>query len=364
MPDARTSNPLFYRRILRFCLIATLSFIAVLEAKTNNDARLAKANRAFEALKKRPTNTKLREQTGQLFFQSGKPDKCVEVLRPYSNQISDSSKLILSDCLDATKKYVDQITILTSLTQTHPNNTRMLYKLGKAHQNNKDLDQATVEYRKALKANEKFLPAHKGLMSVFVETENHYETRELLKELIRIYGSRPEFLHHLCERYSKDGFLKETLQTCNSAIKRNPKTSESYVYLALAYVNQDQEHKAEEVLVKAAGLFPKSSFVQTAAGNFYLKSKNYPVARRYYLKATQGDVPDADAFLGLAECSLELKQYGPALNAFEAACKKDRKASNPFREAATRVRQMGAGLEWQSEFTSKSLRCRLSQPLK
>ena len=76
--------------------------------------------------------------------------------------------------------------------------------------------------------------------------------------------------------FSKEAFAEDTIKYCTKSIEmESKKAAHSYVHLAKAYSDLNNEEKEKSLLRMAAKKYLKSEFVQWAAGNFYLK-KNGP----------------------------------------------------------------------------------------
>jgi Flp pilus assembly protein TadD len=103
--------------------------------------------------------------------------------------------------------------------------------------------------------------------------------------------------------------------------------------------------------VAAAKKFPQSEFVQWAAGELFLRKKNYPVAARYFQSAVKAKAQSGRAQFGLAKALFESGREEEALEPFTQACKLEPNSIETFMAATGRMKQKG-----RSELTQKYIK--------
>jgi tetratricopeptide (TPR) repeat protein len=190
-----------------------------------------------------------------------------------------------------------------------------------------------------------------------VANDNRYEARTVINDMTRKFGKRPELYNELCRLYSIDGFIEQALQTCHQAIQLSPQNAKNFVYMANSYKDQKEPEKAGKLLSNAAKRFPKSEFLQVAAGDFYQGQKNHPVAARYYEKAVALNPKMAEAQIGLARSLTETGRFKEAYPHFFAACRADSQTLPEFQEALVKVRQSGNS-DLESQFSRGIYSCK------
>lgn len=304
------------------------------------------------ALKKDPDNMKARLQLAGLHANENRPEKTIELLNPYTDQLDEKGFLLLASSYAKKKDYANEVRVLSFLMNKEEENFQWHMLLGQAYlkqanetadeSRNKDLlTKAIQRFRRTLQLNPKYKPAFDQLLSTFLQQQANNEARELLIEGSGKFGKRPEFYRELCRLDSQDGFLPQAVSNCSESMKLSPDWPDQYVYLVQAYHDQKEEVKAERMVVFAAKKFPQSEFVQWAAGELFLRKKNYPVAARYFQVAVKAKPQSGRAQFGLAKALFESGQDEAALEPWIQACKLEPSALDSFMAATGRMKQKG-----------------------
>lgn len=299
----------------------------------------------------------------------GKVDKVIELLNPYTDQLSQPGYLLLANAYSKKKDFVNEVRVLTLLTTKAEDNYQWHLLLAQAYLKqgnatkdpvaNKELiDKGVQTLRKVLQLSPKYKPAFDSLVRTLLSQNANYEARELLAEGLNKFGRRPEIYKELCRLNSMDGFLVQAIGFCKESIELSPDFPDSYVYLTQSLDDQGEKIAAEKEIVLAARKFPKSEFVQWAAGKLFTNRKNISVAKRYFEQGTVAKADSARAYFGLANSLLELADYEKALPAFTKACQLDASMSyETFLNAASRLRQKGLGT-LAEKYTSAAYGCK------
>lgn len=239
--------------------------------------------------------------------------------------------------------------------------------------NAKSFDQAVVSYKRAIQINRSYKKPYKRLLELFESTVSknpraRYEQRVILSDMVKVFGQQVEFDKEFCRLYSEDGFLKETVKYCTKAITKNRGDSQGYVHLGLALVDLGQASKGRKKIFLAASQFPKSPFVQNAAGQQALAQNNFPGANKYYLTCLKNYVEGTkllkaqskiknSCLLGAAKSFYELQNYEESLKYYKKACQSDRVFTQSFRRAAAGLRDQ-ARSKWHLFFSQGLDSCR------
>jgi tetratricopeptide (TPR) repeat protein len=176
-----------------------------------------------------------------------------------------------------------------------------------------------------------------------------YEARNVVSDMIKVFGPQPELSTALCRLYALDDYNEKTVEMCQEAIDKAPSVPENHMYLGLALKNRDQGEKAHKVLTGAAKRFPASEPVQWAMGELSASNKDFVGAYNYYKKACAADPRSARAWVGYGSSAFELQKYNEALVAFVKGCKADRTQTKEFRSAIGRLR-VRKDATWQAKF--------------
>jgi len=306
----------------------------------------------------RPEDVTTREALAKKYLAKKNYNKVIELLAPYSNEVSGDSIANLAQAYGETQDKLGEIRTLQIYVQREGKRFRPHHMLGMALKRDKKFDEATTSLRKAIELAPGHRPSYEALLEIFIETKQNYESRTLLNDMVRQFGAKKEFAHTMCRLYAIDSFLKEALEACKSAVRLDSKFPDSHVYLAQTYYNQENSQAAERILKTAARQFPKSEFVQYAAGEFYLNEKNYPAAVRYLQVAVKINSSSLRGQLTLAQALFETRDHNRALVHFERACQLDKSKETVtlLKNSAARLRQNGL-MSLSEQFDRKAAVC-------
>ena len=273
-----------------------------------------------------------REQTAATFAAQNQPAKVIELLNPYTDQLSDGGFLNLASSYSNLKDYVNEVRVFKIISGRADENFQWHMLLGQAYLKQASITLDTEKYqetvtngvaelRRALQLNKKFKPAFDALLVTLLQQKNNNEARELLVEGIVKFGDRPELYRELCRLDALDGFLVQAVEHCRISINLSPNFPDHYVYLTQALQDQRETQAAEKEIVMAGRKFPNNEFVQWAAGTMYFARKNFPVAARYFEAAVKAAPNEGRSRYGLAQALFSSGEELRALEHFKVACK-------------------------------------------
>ncbi len=308
-------------------------------------------------LKKKPKSLKTRQKLGLLYYKSKKYKKCISTLNPQLDRIKKKSSLFLYQCFSKIKNYEGQITVIRHIIENFGETYKLRYDLGRALYQLKKYQESAVELKQSIKLSQKFKPAYKILIDIFMTEKNFYEARLLIEESIKLFGETPNSIVHLCTLYSKEGFLNETINVCEKAKKHKVATVSTFINLAIAYKDQEQLIEAKKTLLKASKRFPKNFEPREALGYYYLGKKSFTLSKKYFIKSIKLNHNSSDSHSGLAQSYFELKKYGLSLKSFNYACVNNQEAYMKIRNYTSLMRTE-KNYKWISKFESQSRKCR------
>lgn len=334
---------------LAILLISTLSFA---QSASQLEATLAK----------KPNDIRTRVRLATIHAEENRPEKAIELLNPYTDQLDENGFLLLANSYAKMKDFANEVRTLNFLMNKDEENYRWHMLLGQAYlkqasettnedENRNLLTLGIQRLRRVLQLNRTYKPAFDLLLNTFMQQKAHNEAREMLIEGVTKFGKRPELFRELCRLDSQDGFLVQAVTNCSQSIKLSPNFPDHYVYLVQALHDQKEDQKAEKHIVKAAKKFPQTEFVQWAAGELFWRKKNYPVAARYFKAAVATNPQSSRAQFGLAKALFEAGDEAQALDPYIQACKLDPKTVEPFLAATGRLKQKS-----NSELTQKYIK--------
>lgn len=326
----------------------------------NTKSQVLSLERLESALKSSPENITYREKLGELYFKKKSYNLVIQTLAAYANEVGSDSLVTLSEAYKMTDENLNRIRILKLYVDRSPQMFRPHHYLGLAYKDAKKFTEATDHLRQALSYSPRHRPSHDALLEIFMENKQSYEARQLLQEMIQLYGEKSPFLDSLCKLFAGDGFIDDAIKSCQKAIKQNPKFPDNHIYLAQSYYNQGKFAPAEKIFSQSAKQFKKSEFVQYAAGAFYLNEKNYPTAVRYLTVAVELNPKALRGHLTLAVALLESKDYAKSLVHFTTACGLDKTndTTTQLKNAAGKLR-IEKSDKWAEEFLKKAAVCQI-----
>ncbi len=308
-------------------------------------------------------STKSQVQLAYKYVKNNLSQQAISLLKPKLGTLKKKGLLVLAKAYRMEKDHSQEIKILNLLLLKQPKNASILTLFGNALLKSKDTDSAVLYYRKAIKANPKYSKAYYSLLNAFESSVKknprfRYEQREILSDMIKVFGHKHQFYSRFCRLYSKDGFLEETVKHCKIAIKKNNKLPANYIFLGTALLELGQTSKGEKQIFSAAKRFPQSPFAQEAAGKRALTKNDYPSAKKYYsLCIKASSLKKENCLLGLAESSYELREFFLALKYYKAACQEERLFTKKFRLATANLRS-AARRKWHLKFSNGLDTCR------
>lgn len=308
-------------------------------------------------LNKQPDNLKLRIKIANKFYKLKNYQKTIELLDPYSTELKKIELSLLAAAFKNLKDYKSESRILNLLLASNPNDINILLRLGKSYVAQEKFSEAVEQYRNATKVQPENEKAYFGILEIFKEQKNQYESQVIVKDMIKRFGSKPIYLSELCRIYTEEAYLEEAINSCKQALIKDPKNAENHANLAQCYRDKGDFNMAEKILKTASQKFKNSERIYSMTGDFYFDQKNMSVANRYYSQAVLMNRESLAAQLGMARTSFQLGKYEQALMGFENACKVDNKDSiKHFKEAVTKLRLDGNPV-WERKYNSSLFRC-------
>lgn len=317
-----------------------------------------KIERLKNEIRKGPKNISLIVQLAEEFFNKREYEKATVLLWKHVDKMDRHGLILLVKAHEKQAEPSEMIRAMNILIGKDSKDAEAYSFLGNAYvllRKNKD---AVENYKKAIELNNKFEPAYDGLISMYEKRNppNLYELRVLYQDMIEAIGTRAHYLRKLCEINTNDGTFEPAIQNCRDAINKEPKVADPFVYLAISYKSTGQDDLAAKTFKKAANDFPKSELAQYHYAKHLEDQKNFVEAMNAYKAGTEADPDAARSWLGLANCSFEIKKYELSLIAYNQACKHDKKTAVAFRRATTVLRNQ-KNSQWVGKFESASENC-------
>jgi tetratricopeptide (TPR) repeat protein len=264
----------------------------------------------------------------------------ISTLKPKIAQLPRSGLLQLGRAYAQTNDALGEIHVLELVTAQNSKDYVAQTLLGNAYLKVKRYDDAATAFGTAREVNARYRPAYDGALALLEQSQETYEARTLVLDIIKTFGPDARSTSQLCRMYSGESFVPEKSENaCRQAISTDPKNPENYVYLTMALRDTDQKVEAEKTIGKAAARFPASENVQVLAGEMKVNDNNFADSYRFYTQAVKANPQSARAQVGLAKSAFGLQKHAEAIEAFVKACKIDRKTTLDFRTAAASLKK-------------------------
>lgn len=280
----------------------------------------------------------------------------LEALRPASDNLPRRGMLLLAEAYKGQKSYLNLVRVLELLLAQNRKDYYVQNAVGEAYVLNGKTEEAIEKFQEARKLNVRFLPAYKNLLAVYDAKGEKYEERNLLTDMIRIFGPKPEFYNELCRLYSIDGYLEKSSETCRLAILKMPSHAPSHMYYAQTLWDLEKKDDALRVLKQAAKNFQKSEEIQDAAGEMTYNVGDFINSFKYFTQCTKVHPKSSKCYLGYAKAAFELQKFAESLDGFSALCKLDNSSLGEFRKALSSLRRKNEDI-WANKFDAGLNRC-------
>lgn len=321
-----------------------------------------KPEERIEELKKQvraqPNNYALIVTLAEEFYKTAQDDKVTALLWKHVDKIDRRGLVLLARAHLKRNEPTESVRAINILIGKNEKDYEAHTLMGDAQLMRMKNREALDSYKKALEINRQYEPAYNGLVALYEKREppNLYELRILFQDMMEAIGPRAQYMRRLCEINTLDGTYDAAIHMCNSAIAKDPKVAEPYVYLGLAQKANGEEATGNQTLQKAAADFPKSELAQYHHAKNLEEKKSYIEALNTYKKGTDADPKSARSWLGLATTSFEIRKYEISLIAYKNACRYDKKNAVAFRRATTALRNL-KNPEWTDRFEEASETC-------
>jgi tetratricopeptide (TPR) repeat protein len=190
------------------------------------------------------------------------------------------------------------------------------------------LDQAEEAARKALRRDERFVPAMISLIKTSLLRDRKELAESVLKQALQIDDKNAE-LHFLQgQMYEEQERTADALRSYEKAVKLRPDYAEALVALGIQYLAGGNYKQALSQFEKAVKLLPKMAAVHLNLGDAYRANKQWKKAKSSFQTALklQSNLPEAHFNMGLMYMAAgsqfpgldNIKAYTYAINEFTA----------------------------------------------
>ncbi|MBT8763605.1 tetratricopeptide repeat protein [Desulfohalobiaceae bacterium Ax17] len=212
----------------------------------------------------------------------------------YFNEIDD--ELLKNAMNDITKgNYDHAIESLNEIIDVEKKDAQYYFDLGNSYLLEEKFTKAIIAFNKALKINNLFIKAYKGLAEAYkgknnikkykyylskcaeeyAKRDNFEEVKKLFIEILKVDPYSPNPYNNLGINLRKKGQYNLAIDAYRKALALDPKDENIYFNMAKAYFFMKQYADAKKFTLKALNLNPNFAVAETLLKNLNKKLKKY-----------------------------------------------------------------------------------------
>jgi len=255
-----------------------------------------------KAIELSPNYTNALAETGYAYYKLNQLEKAEEYFKKAmeSNPSSATPLWRKAEALAEAKKVDESVECLEKIAKMGSSTVKLWTSLGEGYRLQKKYTESLEALNKALTINPKSYYAHKILGDVYCELENLEKSVEELHIAADLRKSKDAWLdwlnigrtYHALKRYSE---AMEAFNKSLSILETHKQDFENETYennrgtihywLGRIYLSENKLSLAEEFILKALEVRPKSYHFNFYLGETYYKQKNLSSAEKYLKKA-------------------------------------------------------------------------------
>lgn len=176
--------------------------------------------------------------------------------------------------------------------------------MGISFLNLKQINQAILCFKNAIKVNTEFLDAYNNLGCTYRDKHEFNHAIKNFKKVLRLNPNFIEALINLSYCYSQNKNYNDALSFLEQALRLSPGSPNIRFNIGSILIEQENYQKALRVFQELAYENPTESRVFNNLGNAYKFLDDYEKASNYYKKSIELDKNNKEALWNLSYCSL------------------------------------------------------------
>ena len=209
----------------------------------------------------------------------------------------------------------DPLVLWSDVVSKSPHNYRAHYNLGNVLQRRGKLDEALVQYEKALQLRPNFAVAHDNMGLTLMAKGNIPKAVKHAAMAVRMKPGNAIIQNNYGQLLLRQGRIEEAAKHFHQAVRIRPRYAKAQNNLGIALAQQKKFKEAKGHLLLAARLDPNNSEILNNVGQVFMLQGNSTEAVRYFEAAIQQNPNFAQALTNLGFMKLkenrvdEAKQY-------------------------------------------------------
>jgi len=195
------------------------------------------------------------------------------------------------------------------------------YGLGVAHLNENQIQQAYIEFQKAVEADPKNKDAHYALGHVHFQKENYTDAIAAFRKALALDPGYSDAHNYLGKVHESQGRMDDAIAEYQMALS-NPQyetPQKPHLNLGLIYLRQNRHQEAAAAFGKALRIDPGNYMARSGLGRAYLSVGKIKEAIAEYEEAARLAPEDPDVHYDLGEAYLKGEAHALAAAAIEKA---------------------------------------------
>ena len=213
----------------------------------------------------------------------------------------------------------DPVMLWADVTSKSPHNHRAYYNLGNVLQRRGKLDEALLQYEKALQLRPNFAVAHDNMGLVFMAKGNIPEAVKHTGMAVRIRPGNAIIQNNYGQILLRQGRIEEAARHFYQAVRIKPRYAKAQNNLGIALAQQKKLIEAKEHLLLATRLDPSNPEILNNVGQVFMLQGNSKEAVRYFEAAIQQNPNFAQALANLGFMRLKENRVDEAAQYFNRA---------------------------------------------
>ena len=213
----------------------------------------------------------------------------------------------------------DPALLWADVTSKSPHNHRAYYNLGNVLQHRGKLDEALLQYEKALQLKPNFAVAHDNMGLIFMAKGNFPEAVKHTSMAVRMKPGNAIIQNNYGQLLLRQGRIEEAARHFHQAVRLKPRYAKAQNNLGIALAQQKKLKEAKEHLLLAARLDPNNSEILNNVGQVFMLQGNRKEAVRYFEAAIQQNPNFAQALTNLGFMKLKENRVDEAKQYFQRA---------------------------------------------
>lgn len=150
----------------------------------------------------------------------------------------------------------DEVSFFTSTLKYHPDNARLYLNLGNTYYENKDIDKAVEQYKKAIEINKNYAVAYGNIGSAYLHTGREKEAREYLIKALTMKPNYPIAHYNLGIIHLQDKDYERAEAEMRIAVEQLPQLYQAWNMLGRIYLKMKRPADAKIAFQRSIEIMP------------------------------------------------------------------------------------------------------------